>query len=313
MGMRITNFYQSPNPPQVWGPQGNALNINKQFREVNASGNLVSSNYFAYSNGLSADQAWVEFSPSQGNPGYGHLDHTGNVGLRTWTTGSYIPLLRPWFGPKTHGSAAEEYEWCPDDIPVEMLNFAGEVRSGGNALYWETASEENNYGFDIERKLDTEDENAWTKIKFIQGQGNSSNLVRYNYLDNEVVPNETYQYRLKQIDLDGTVSCNSSQIVTLTYTQVGDVELYANVPNPVRETTELSFKLPQNEVVKLEIIDIYGNVVKTLVNDQMLSASIHNFQWDGTDNAGTKVSSGSYIYRLKAGDEILTSKMTVIN
>lgn len=315
MGMRVLNWFQNPTNG-VWGESGNVLLLDKQFRtEINNK--LFNQNFFAYSN-LVQSGGWVPFTPPIGNPAFGRWNHNGMIPpiamspIYTLSTGSFIPMLRPWFGPKAHGEAADEFEWCPDDIPVEMINFAGEVRKGGIDLTWETASEENNYGFEVERRINGEDENAWSKISFVNGNGNSNRLIRYNSFDKEVTPGSTYDYRIKQIDMDGTVSCASSNIVTLTYNLVGELELFQNTPNPVVNSTNISFKLPQSEVVRLEVLDVYGNVVSTLIDNETLGAMTHNRQWDGTSNSGTKLSSGTYIYRLTAGDQTRTSKMTLV-
>ena len=320
MGMRTLNFFVNPNNG-VWGESGNVLLLDKQFRtEIN--NNLFNQNFFAYSDGLGSDE-WVQFTPSVGNPAYPQWNHNGDIPpgmgpmmatVPSLSNGSWIPMLRPWFGPKAQGSAADVFEWCPDDIPVEMINFTGEVRKGSIDLNWETASEENNYGFEVERRLNGEDEAAWNKIGFVSGHGNSNNLIRYNYSDKDVALNQTYDYRLKQMDFDGTESCATSNIVTLTYESIGELVLNQNSPNPFYGTnsTRFSFNLPQNEVVTVEILDMYGNVVKTLIDGESMSASEHHCQWDGIGQDGNPVSSGTYIYRLKAGNETRTQKMSVI-
>lgn len=315
MGMRTLNFFINPTNG-VWGESGFVLLLDKQFRkEVNNK--LFNQNYFAYANGYRGN-GWVAFTPSIGNPAYPRWSHQGKIPpviiapTYSMSTGSFIPMLRPWFGPKAQGEAADEFEWCPEDIPVEMINFTGEVRKGGLGLNWETASEENNFGFDVERRINGQDENSWNKVSFVNGHGNSNQLIRYNYLDKEVEAGVTYDYKIKQIDMDGTTSCASSNIVTLTYNLVGELELFQNTPNPVVSSTNISFKLPQSEVVKLEVLDVYGNVVKTLINNEVLGATTHNAQWDGFADNGSQVSSGTYIYRLTAGEQTRSSKMTLI-
>ena len=63
--------------------------------------------------------------------------------------------------------------------------------------------------------------------------------------------------------------------------------------------------------VKLEVLDVYGNVISTLVNSD-LNASRHSYIWDGSDNRGNKVSNGTYLYRLTADNQVVSGKMTLI-
>jgi hypothetical protein len=88
-------------------------------------------------------------------------------------------------------------------------------------------------------------------------------------------------------------------------------ELKQNHPNPFNPITEISFTIPQSEHVQLQIFNVTGRKVKTLV-DGNLSAGEHTYEWDSTDDSGGKVASGVYFYRLTAGDVTATKKMTLI-
>jgi len=186
------------------------------------------------------------------------------------------------------------------------------VRGSSVDLFWETASELNNYGFHVEKAVDIESDNyKWNTIGFIKGAGTTNAVSHYDYTDNNVEYGKTYHYRLRQVDLDGTQSCESySYIVTLTVDRDGELVLEPNAPNPFSNSTKIAFYLPNKTNVTLEVLDIYGNVVKTLANRQFEGRN--EIEWNGLDNDGNKVSSGTYIYRLAAGDEIRTGKMTVV-
>nr|MBP7459648.1 T9SS type A sorting domain-containing protein [Candidatus Delongbacteria bacterium] len=92
------------------------------------------------------------------------------------------------------------------------------------------------------------------------------------------------------------------------YTNPMRTELFSNYPNPFNPTTELSFSLAQAGTVQLEIYDIVGQKVKTLVNDYK-SVGTYRLSWNGLDDSGNKVSSGVYFYRLKTADYTKTQKM----
>ncbi|MFH1373066.1 MAG: FlgD immunoglobulin-like domain containing protein [bacterium] len=88
-------------------------------------------------------------------------------------------------------------------------------------------------------------------------------------------------------------------------------ELSQNYPNPFNPTTTIGFSLPQSEHVTLEIVNIQGQIVRTLI-DEVRSAGHHHIEWDATSDAGNKLASGVYFYRLKAGDNIDSKKMTLL-
>ena len=87
--------------------------------------------------------------------------------------------------------------------------------------------------------------------------------------------------------------------------------LGANYPNPFNPTTNINFSLPENVNVRLEVYDMTGRLVKSLVRGQ-LDAGVHTITWNGQDNAGTQVASGVYLYRLQAGTFVQTKTMTLL-
>ena len=85
-------------------------------------------------------------------------------------------------------------------------------------------------------------------------------------------------------------------------------ELKQNFPNPFNPKTSIVFTIPVNELVRLEVFDILGKKVSTLVNDRMMDAGYYQIDWDGHNMAGVPVASGIYIYRLRAGEFINMKK-----
>ena len=88
-------------------------------------------------------------------------------------------------------------------------------------------------------------------------------------------------------------------------------ELSQNYPNPFNPTTTIPFSLPKSEHVTLDIYNINGQKVKTLVNEVM-SAGSHSVEWNSTSESGARVSSGVYFYKLVAGDQTATKKMSLV-
>jgi len=88
-------------------------------------------------------------------------------------------------------------------------------------------------------------------------------------------------------------------------------ELSQNYPNPFNPTTKINYSVPASERVSIEIINVMGQVVRTLV-DEEVSAGQHTVEWDATNDNGVKVASGMYFYRFKAGNNVETKKMTLL-
>jgi histidinol-phosphate aminotransferase len=88
-------------------------------------------------------------------------------------------------------------------------------------------------------------------------------------------------------------------------------ELYQAYPNPFNSSTRISIYIPKSSKVTLEIFDIRGRLVKTLV-DRRLGAGEYRYRWNGKNNAGETASSGSYFYRLISGDDVITRRMILL-
>ena len=91
----------------------------------------------------------------------------------------------------------------------------------------------------------------------------------------------------------------------------GSFQLAQNYPNPFNPSTEISFSLPSNSHVELDIYNVLGQKVKSLVSGE-LTAGEHTVMWDGQNASGATVSSGVYFYRIAAGDFTDTKKMMML-
>ena len=116
-----------------------------------------------------------------------------------------------------------------DIVPVELLAFTASVMNSEVQLFWSTASELNNRGFEIERSVN--DNNNFVTVGFVDGKGSSSEINYYSFLDNPQLSgaNQIY-YRLKQIDFDGTFSY--SDVISVNFDVPAEFVLSQNYPNP---------------------------------------------------------------------------------
>ena len=87
--------------------------------------------------------------------------------------------------------------------------------------------------------------------------------------------------------------------------------LFQNYPNPFNPNTSISFVIPSEGVVTLNVFDVTGRIVAELVNES-LTPSTYTVTWDGKDLTGAAVSAGMYIYTLKAEGASLTQKMVLM-
>jgi hypothetical protein len=88
--------------------------------------------------------------------------------------------------------------------------------------------------------------------------------------------------------------------------------LFQNNPNPFTQQTSIQFQVPNKSHVHLDLFDVTGRLVKSLVNEK-LESGIHQSKWDGKDKYGKRISSGIYFYRLTASEKTATRKMILLN
>jgi hypothetical protein len=197
-------------------------------------------------------------------------------------------------------------------LPVELTSFSASVSNGSVLLNWQTATEVNNYGFEIERASQTSASPPkarklnlidWNKIGFVQGHGNSNSPKDYFFTD-ENAPSGKVQYRLKQIDFDGSFKYSDIVEVNVDFTQ--EYKLAQNFPNPFNPTTKIEFTIPQAANVSLKVYNVLGQEVRTLVNG-MKEAGTYKINFDAKE-----LSNGVYIYKLEAGTYTQARKMILM-
>lgn len=88
-------------------------------------------------------------------------------------------------------------------------------------------------------------------------------------------------------------------------------ELSQNYPNPFNPSTTIEFSVPKKSEVVLEIFNILGQRVITLMN-RSLPPGNYTVDWNGTDNSSTAVATGIYFYRLRSGSDIVSSKKMLL-
>lgn len=191
--------------------------------------------------------------------------------------------------------------WQPA-LPVELSAFTASVNRKDITLNWSTSEEINNSGFDLERK--TVDATEWTKITFVQGNGNTNEPKNYTFTDKNLNAGK-YNYRLKQIDFNGNF-----QYFTLSseveISVPAKFDLMQNYPNPFNPTTKIDFEIPRDGNVMMTVYDNSGKLVSTIVNE-FKSAGYYTVQFTPTN-----LSSGVYFYKLESNGFTKIMKMTLL-
>ncbi|NLT51189.1 MAG: T9SS type A sorting domain-containing protein [Ignavibacteria bacterium] len=191
------------------------------------------------------------------------------------------------------------------DLPVELTSFRADVSGNNVVLSWQTATEVNNYGFEVERYAQSVECKGWEKISFVQGAGNSNSPKEYSFTDNLTLTSYSYSYRLKQIDLDGSFTY-SNEVKVNSSEKASEFRLEQNYPNPFNPSTMISYQLPMNSFVTLKVYNMLGQEITTLVNEQK-PAGNYEVKFDASN-----LSSGVYVYRLLAGDFNASYKMLLL-
>jgi photosystem II stability/assembly factor-like uncharacterized protein len=187
-------------------------------------------------------------------------------------------------------------------IPVELISFTADVNNNKVRLQWQTATELNNLGFEIERKSD---KNEWRMIGFKEGKGTTTEIQNYLFIDDLFgIDSEQLYYRLKQIDLDGKFEY--SEVVEIEVPILNNFKLSQNYPNPFNPLTKIEYQIPQLSFVTLKIYDVLGNEITTLVNEEKPAGS-YEVEFDAN-----KLPSGIYFYQLKTGSYVQSRKMVFL-
>jgi hypothetical protein len=208
-------------------------------------------------------------------------------------------------------------------LPVVISSFSVEPLPEGVSVKWATHSEVENQGFILDRS-DGPD-STWLTIASYQthellvGQGNTSSMTNYAYLDRTVEPGQTYQYRLSDVNTQEVV--HSIDIVEVTVPDYPTEPKFSEspnmtalsppYPNPFNPTTLIRYQLSDASHVELSIYDIRGTRIHTLIDKEQHTGS-YSVYWHGRDNRGFTVPSGTYILVLRTPDQIKNQRAILV-
>jgi murein DD-endopeptidase MepM/ murein hydrolase activator NlpD len=196
-----------------------------------------------------------------------------------------------------------------NSLYISLTSFDAE--SGDNKVYlsWVTQSEIDNLGFIIER-LNEKNQGyieiaSYKDYPELKGQGNSSQLTYYSYIDKPLQNGRTYFYQLIDVDYSGRRTYHGPISATPEETQKKLICMQ-NYPNPFNVSTVIRFSLPDPAKVLLDVYNSVGETVAILVNEQK-QAGHHQ-----TVFLGETLPSGIYYYRLKVNNYVTLKKMILL-
>ena len=205
-------------------------------------------------------------------------------------------------------------------LPIQLSYFTGTLNgsTGSVDLSWGTLSEVNNYGFEVQKKPVVAPEFTTIQNSFIPGHGTTVEPQYYRFTDSSTVPG-SWHYRLKQIDLDGSIHYLEAILIEnplhVPTPSEYTFSLAQNFPNPFNPETQISFTLQSEELVRVSVYSLLGQEIRVLLNESR-PAGQHSVVWNGKDSNDRTVSSGIYFYTLVAipgnGNQIYADRKKMV-
>lgn len=204
-------------------------------------------------------------------------------------------------------TVVERAGWYIDDvsitadvIPVELTSFTGQSNGLNAVLAWETASETNNAGFEVQMDAGA----GWQALGFVDGHGTTTEAQSYSYSTGELDPG-TYTFRLKQIDFDGAFEYHGN--VEVTIETPGTHTLSDVYPNPFNPTAQFALSVAREQNVDIALYNILGQQVATLFSGTVEANQTRTFTIDGNG-----LPSGAYLVRVVGEQFTETARITLL-
>ena len=253
---------------------------------------------------------------------FGGIDDANDITVYSRSvpgSGDFTPVNNFFYDEGANEIVAEtgsfsEFIFASDTnpLPVELSAFNATLNGNNAVLAWETVSETNNAGFEVQRiagpsvetsRRDVSTERSWETVATLEGAGTTDEPQSYQFTDTALpYAADSLSYRLRQVDTDGTESF--SEAITIAR-QVTAAELLPTSPNPVRSQATVRFAVPEQQDVKLSLYDVLGRRVQ-MVSDGPADGRTEQ-QLDVS-----RLSSGTYFLRMQTDGHTDTQRITVV-
>jgi hypothetical protein len=277
-GLTVTaNSYTFGNSPNNWGPEMTFI-VDSIY--IYTGGNLLVELRHEGFTGTSRSVDALTTS----TPGYGTIFRTCWGSGYTANSGSY-------------GNFSIVRITADDPVPVEFTSFTASSNGNNVTLQWETSTETNNYGFEVQRKLS---DSQYEVLGFVTGAGTTTEPRTYFFTDSKI-PNGQYTYRLKQSDYNGTFSYSNE--IAVEVDSPADFALEQNYPNPFNPSTTINYSIAEASVVKIAVYNLLGQKVAGIF-DEYQEAGLHSVTFNASE-----LPSGTYFYTIETPQYKQTKKM----
>lgn len=246
--------------------------------------------------------------------GDGNDDNGRYEGIRSGTTAAIKADIQDvgdnntnfgsWFTTDGAGDQSLTFDTTPftitDALPVELVSFTALQDHGTVLLSWETASETNNAGFEVQMQVD----GRYQPLGFVDGYGTTTEAQSYQYRLEGLTPG-THRFRLKQIDFDGTFEFSPE--VEVTVALIGDYTLSEAFPNPFNPVTQFTLTVSRTQHVVVSAYNLLGQQVATLFEGTLDANAPQTIRFEAAD-----LPSGLYLYRAQGETFSATRQVTLL-
>ncbi len=223
-------------------------------------------------------------------------------------------LLAKYFGGSYDG-----YDALPSSetgaLTIQLAAFTARPNPAGKGilLEWSTISEENNYGFYVERRKENDSAFVDVPNSFVAGHGTTLQKESYSFVDSTITGLGRYYYCLRQVDLDGTTHTTAPvmfDVSVLSVIERAPIEfrVYQNYPNPFNPTTTISFTVDKTEWAKVAVYNILGQEVARLFDGMAEPGQYYRFNFPPSGGCA----SGMYFYRVATSNHVVVKKMLLL-
>ena len=251
------------------------------------------------------------YAPSTWDDGssFSHLDEN------TYVPGTPNALMTPRLafgetarlpGPVTCGMF-EDMGWplgpdCVSALPVELVAFDATAVGESVTLTWTTTSETNNAGFAVEQRASGAE--AFGEIGFVEGAGTTTQTQRYRF-DAAMVEPGTYDFRLRQVDVDGAIEY--SPVVTVRVQPDRPYTLQMRGPNPFRGETAMELMVRSPQTTQATLYNTLGQRVATLFDGRVAPDRPLRL-----DISARGLTAGVYLVRIQGETFATTERLVVV-
>jgi len=306
----------------VGGPTSNATNYNPSFdQSVNFSPDFQNDGSTADgvalfnlpASSVNASAVPIDvviYGSSNSNNLINTTGNSGSIDVGSAAVGKSIERtsINPnqWHIQDTPNPNTSPYQ---STIPVELSAFNALLKDRKIILTWITQTETENLGFHVYRSMAEDGEFVKISPELIQGAGSSDQAHSYSYTDQDEKAGNTYYYKLADVDFNGNIAFHGPISVTVEAVKPTKYALEQSYPNPFNPETAINFSIKQADKVSLKIYNLQGQLIRSLVDADKLAGS-YSVIWNGTNDQGFRVSSGTYLYTLKVNGFEETKKLT---